>query len=315
MPGGSAGRILGCAAGHGLGESTTVSEDVEPLLPFRWDLIAPDNVGTLLDGTPPPDRLWFGEALATCTGRVLARCGDGDLVFVGRSLDSMFDLLGGALEHTDWSDRLRRLPVSFAGTWPRMSAAETRQVRRLLTELGLDPHRLARRGRPVTFVDVVCRGGTFDQLFGVLRPWIEQSREPWSVIRRKLRFIGVTIRQKASPNTFRWQQHTRDRWAASLPARATQSVSLDGWVWSYFGDQQAKTMPSFRSDAWFDGRPGAWRSETAQKALAEAFAVVDFGRSQPTRAMIVRAMSREPALAEPWLRSLVVQLGAARPGR
>jgi hypothetical protein len=32
-----------------------------------------------------------------CAAKLLARSGNGDLVFVHRSLDSMFDLLGGAL--------------------------------------------------------------------------------------------------------------------------------------------------------------------------------------------------------------------------
>lgn len=59
-------------------------------MPFRWDLVAPDQLGSLLDGIATPD-LWYLDDLAECTGKVLARSGNGDLVFVGRSLDSMFD--------------------------------------------------------------------------------------------------------------------------------------------------------------------------------------------------------------------------------
>jgi hypothetical protein len=65
-------------------------------VPFRRDLISADQLGTLLSGTTAPD-LWFLDDLLACTGKVLARSADGYLVFVGRSLDSMFDLLGGAL--------------------------------------------------------------------------------------------------------------------------------------------------------------------------------------------------------------------------
>jgi hypothetical protein len=64
-------------------------------VPFRWDLVTPDQLGSLLAGTSDPD-LWFLDDLVECAGKVLARCGGGDLVFFGRSLDSMFDLLGGA---------------------------------------------------------------------------------------------------------------------------------------------------------------------------------------------------------------------------
>jgi len=81
-------------------------------VPFRWDLVTPDQLGTMLDGAAPPD-LWFLDELVTCTGKVLARSGNGDLYFVGRSLDSMFDLLGGVLAGPVGVQRLHRLPLSF----------------------------------------------------------------------------------------------------------------------------------------------------------------------------------------------------------
>src|SRR3954464_11188002 len=84
---------------------------VEAGVPFRWDLVTPDQLGSLLDGVAPPD-LWFLDDLVACAGKVLARSGNGDLVFVGRSLDSMFDLLGGVLAGSV-GRRLYRLPLSF----------------------------------------------------------------------------------------------------------------------------------------------------------------------------------------------------------
>jgi len=87
-------------------------EAAEGSLPFRWDLIAPDQLGSLLAGTGSPD-LWFLDELVACAGKVLARSGNGDLVFVGRSLDSMFDLFSGAIADTHGQRRIRRLPLSF----------------------------------------------------------------------------------------------------------------------------------------------------------------------------------------------------------
>jgi hypothetical protein len=80
-------------------------------VPFRWDLVTPDQLGSLIAGTDAPD-LWFLDDLTGCTGKVLARSGNGDLVFVGRSLDSMFDLLGGVFAGRA-EPRLMRLPFSF----------------------------------------------------------------------------------------------------------------------------------------------------------------------------------------------------------
>jgi hypothetical protein len=51
-------------------------EAAEENLPFRWDLIAPDRLGSLLARTASPD-LWFLDELVACAGKVLARSGNG----------------------------------------------------------------------------------------------------------------------------------------------------------------------------------------------------------------------------------------------
>lgn len=283
-------------------------------LPFRWDLIAPDQLGSLLVGTASPD-LWFLDELVACAGKVLARSGNGDLVFVGRSLDSMFDLLSGAIADSHGQRRVRRLPLSFqrpgVGSWRRwrrrpLTSAEQAAARRVLAAVDLFPHGLARRDRPVTFVDVVHGGATFTELFELLRTWIDDDRQSWPVIRRKLRFVGVTSRTKTSPNTYRWQQHAA--WTRQLPSRAVVNVSLDAWVWSYFGDHQVKLTRSYRPDRWLADADGPDRDEHTRQALAEAAALVAYGRSRPGRQALARAVGPEPALAQPWLRSLVTKL-------
>src|SRR4051794_21894147 len=129
-------------------------------LPFRWD-VARDQLGTLLDGVPEPD-LWFADELVVCAARILARSADGDLRFVGRSLDSAYDLLTGALDETPWRGRMAQLPLSARG------GVSTRNVWRMRTHLaqaGLDPAALARRRRPLVLVDLVAQGGTFEGLY------------------------------------------------------------------------------------------------------------------------------------------------------
>ncbi|MEU7908298.1 hypothetical protein [Actinoplanes sp. NPDC049118] len=267
----------------------------EPGVPFRWDLVTPDQLGSLLDGTVPPS-LWFLDDLVACAGKVLARSGNGDLYFVGRSLDSMFDLLGGALVGVQ---QVHRLPLSFrrpevrAGNrWRQrpLSSAEVAQGRRFLTEVGLTPYRLARRERPAVLVDVVDGGTTFGELFTLIRDWIEQEREPWPVIRRKLRFVGITSRRKTSPNTFRWQHHAD--WTRTLPAAGVVNVSLPPDVWSYFGDHQKKLTRTFRPGDWTAEADGPGRDEHTRQALAEAAALVAYGRSTAGRHAVARAAGR-----------------------
>jgi len=291
-----------------------MGEPDEIAVPFRWDLVSPDQLGSLLAGAGEPD-LWFLDSLVECAGKVAARGGDGDLFFVGRSLDSMFDLLSGALAGVAAAPRVHRLPLSFArkgapagGGWrPRpLGEAERKQARRILASCGLAPQALARRSRPTAFADVVNAGSTFTELFTLLRDWITEDRAQWDVIRRKLRFVGVTVRHETSPNTFRWQQHAP--WTRQLPARAVLNVSLDWPAWTYLADRQVKLTRSLTPDRWLADATGPDHGEPTRQALAEAVALVAHGRSPAGRTGLARAIAGEPSLAEPWLRSLVTDL-------
>jgi hypothetical protein len=228
----------------------------------------------------------------------------------------MFDLLSGALAGRGGRWRTYRLPVSLhrpavrVGSKWRLrpfTAPERAEARRLLADAGLSPYALARRQRPATFVDVVHRGSTFTELFTLLRAWIAEEHEAWDVIRRnKLRFVGVTSRGKTSPNTFRWQQHAP--WTRQLPARSILNVSLDPWVWSYFGDHQIKLTRWFRPERWLADAEPPDRDPKTRQALAEAVAIVAHGRSAHGRKALTRAIDGEPTLAQPWLRSLIALL-------
>jgi hypothetical protein len=283
----------------------------EPVRPFRWNLVRRDQLGSLLDGVAEPD-LWFLDELAECAAKVLARAGDADLYFVGRSPDSIFDLLSGALAETAWSERVRQLPFSLFGLRGQALAPyEIAQARRYLESAGLAPRSIM-RGRPVALVDLVHHGSTFSNIYALLRPWVDQESgvaggAQWDVVRRRLRFVGITWRTKTSPKTWRWQQHVE--WAAQLPSNAIVNVSLPGEVWSYLGNVQPKTAASFWTGRWADRSVAEpRRTEETTAALAEAVALVEAGRSAGVRHQLARLLHDQPQIREPWLRSLAVEL-------
>jgi hypothetical protein len=304
---------FGCSAVMSPDRISAVLSERIPTGPFRWDLVSPDRLGSLLDGAAEPD-LWFLPALVECAGRVLARCADGDLYFVGRSPDSIFDLLSGALSSTTWHDRCRRLPLSLWSDPDSLTPAEMTQFRTNMTQLGITPDMLAGRGRPVTFVDLVYRGQTYENLFRLLRRWVDDEAASWPVVRTKLRFVGITERRKTSPNTWRWYQAAP--WAAQLPRSALIGVSLDPWVWSHLGNAQAKATRSFPVASWLDEDISVpARDPKVVAALAEAVAIVAYGRSTNGRRALTDAITPEPAMREPWLRTLVTELRRAAPHR
>ena len=77
-------------------------------------------------------------------------------------------------------------------------------------------------------------------------------------------------------------------------------------VWN---NDQPKLTPSFPRQRWTDETVRTPDHGTAtRRALAEAFALVDAGRSAEVRDRLVRTISAEPAIAGPWLRALVTEL-------
>lgn len=292
------------------------SQQEPPPRPFRWSLSAradggPDRIGGLGEGAEPVE-LWYLDELVRCTALVLARSAAADLVLVGRSLDSVYDLLTGAYERTSRADgtALRRLPLSGLSPWT-IDGTNRRRLREHLAAVGLEPSALARRGRPVALVDIVHGGGTFDALHGELARWIEESRQPWPVIRRRLRYVGVTIQGSTSPKHLRWQQSEPSwRWVRTLPSGHVVNVSMPFEVWSWFGNgHQPKIGPAFPPARWFDGdAAGVPRHERLPDALAHARALVEAGRGRAVRDQLVRVMAADPGFAAREVRALASEL-------
>lgn len=123
-----------------------------------------------------------------------------------------------------------------------------------------------------------------------------KSGVPGRVMRPKLRFIGITHREKTSPNAFRWQQHAE--WTSRLPASSVLNVSLPAPVWGYFGNTQPKMTASFTSRRWADAAIASPRRDpVARKALAAAVAIVEHGDPAETRTRYGRRTDDDRALA------------------
>jgi hypothetical protein len=77
------------------------------------------------------------------------------------------------------------------------------------------------------------------------------------------------------------------------------NVSLHPSVWSYFGDHQTKLTRSFRPEQWLAEADGPGRDERTRQALAEAAALIAYGRSRHGRHALARAIGHEPTLPNP----------------
>lgn len=84
------------------------------IAPFRWNVGNPELWKRLGAGPAVRPPAGFHDALLRLVADVVRLWGDrADLVFVGRSLESAFDLLSGALAETDYRDRVQLLQLSL----------------------------------------------------------------------------------------------------------------------------------------------------------------------------------------------------------
>jgi hypothetical protein len=280
-------------------------------VPFRWDITKRDQLGHLVSSEEVALCPEFFEELRDCSARVLAFAGDSDLVFLGRSPESLFDYLSGIFQNTCWVDRIMLLqfslysddPYHLAGTRPKDLTA----LYGYFKELQLDPTSLIHRPRPVTFVDIVDRGGTFGSLVKVIEIWTRERRLDWTAIQSKMRFVGITERTKTSPKTWRWQQH--QAWVKTLPQAKIKNVSISKWFWDYLAATQDKVTPSHVPDRWgLEEITEPDREEKRMAALRFAAALFDAGRSRDERGRFAGELTRQREMREQWMRDLVAEL-------
>jgi hypothetical protein len=273
--------------------------------PFRWDITRRNQLGSLPDVDPPETYTEFEEDLIACCARLIAFAGDSDLVFVGRSPEPIFDLLSGLLLGTSWEDRLRLLNVSIRDEQP--TREQLRTIYPYFAEVGLEPHALARRPRTLALVDVVAQGWTFKNLMEILEDWTVRERAEWRAVARKLRIVGLTWREWASPKTWRWQQHAE--WVDRLRPHEIKNVSLPWPLWEFLGNNVSKTSRAFPPTSWGDEKAAIpSRDPLARQALALAIHLFDLGRQNETRRRFARVLAGEPAMTESWFRSLILEI-------
>lgn len=279
--------------------------------PFRWNIKKYEQLGQLVEGDQAPSYPGFIDDLRRCCARVLTLAGDSDLVFVGRSPESVFDYLSGVLCGTSWEDRIALFNISLRGA--QLPGIELNHPNAILSmhqqleKLELSPSQIIANDRSVAFVDVVASGSTFQNLSALLTDWSLQARCDKSAMARKVRFVGITWQKHTSPKTWRWHQHAP--WLDEFKPQAVKNVSIPGRLWDYLGNNQQKVA------RW--NPPGRWgdaimleppREQVHLEALRLALFVYRHANQSTERALLARELVNQPAMKEPWFRALVTEL-------
>lgn len=274
-------------------------------IPFRWDISHREQLGTLLDGDAADAYPAFIKDLRICCAKVLACCKNSDLIFVGRSPESLYDYLSGVTRYTSYNNRLHLLNVAMRyytieeirKKRPKSYAAMQYQFE----AFNLDPRSLIMRKHPIAFVDIVCDGTTLRNLSDFILFWAKREAPDYPAVKRKIIFIGLT-----------WQRRTSLKnlpWVKKYSRKAIKTVPVPGRFWDYIGNKQKKVEDSNWPLYWgsFKIRQPSYKSERLQ-ALRLAHRLYNLGTDKKEKLAFIKALAEQKALQEKWIRELVQEI-------
>jgi hypothetical protein len=275
--------------------------------PFRWNLRFRESLGSLIEGERAASYPEFADDLLACAAQCVAFSQNADMYFIGRSPESVFDLLSGLLLDTPWSARLQLVQFSMRSVTENVIRREIpgalQGLRAYFRLLELSPEQLIARNQRIALIDLVASGETLGNLVGLLHSWTRELGLDWRAVKAKIYIVGITWEADPSPNTWRWNQHTD--WVGLLNRQAIKNIAIPRRLWNYLGNRQEKVTESFHPWRWPRGELAA-PNHTDQHLVALRLAVdlFDMGRTRACRERFIRLLSHGREMRAPWLRSL-----------
>lgn len=277
--------------------------------PFRWNLKKKEQLGGLLKGHRHYASQRYHNELRVCSAQVLGRSDNRRMVFIGRSPQNIFDYLSGALQNTPLEDRIDILNISNrnygASELARKMPASYTALKKHFTALGIAPKQLIASKRGICFVDLVCDGFTFDNVYEFIAQWCRDEQVDKAALWKKVKFLGITIRTKNSPNTHRWYQHAV--WLEQGDVINAQSISLRRDMWKYMGDFQSKSSNTQPPETWNEASmllPP--REKERLEALRFAYYVYNCGLQE--KSVFARELACLPEYKQAWLRDAALRI-------
>jgi len=279
--------------------------------PFRWSLSKREQLGSWPSSGQRPEAEFLSQLRAT-TARIIAMSDGANLAFIGRSPENFFDYLSGVFAGLDDVPHLHIIQYSlrWAGEGGVASIAKDKRdaLFAYFRDEGFDPAHIAASARPVALVDFISTGGTMETLTRLLKLQAEQDGVDWNAVQRKLRIVGLTTREKNSPNTWRWQQHSD--WLGIAPDMVVKNVSVP---WDFIiplANSRPKMTQANHPGRWGEEGEGRQRAPSTDQLEALAFALhlYDHGNAASERAALATEISQTHQIRQPATRALVTAL-------
>jgi hypothetical protein len=279
--------------------------------PFRWNIAQREQLGGVIAGATETRSLndMFLESLRSTAARILAHANRSDLAFIGRTPENLYDYLSGCFEGLRDTPRLHLIQYSLrnASAVDQLPEPALQGLFEYLIAEGLGPKAIATGSRPIALVDFVASGRTMEGLIRLMKLQAEREGQDWTAVQRRLRIIGLRVRTKNSPNTWRWQQH--QDWLHFIPDAIIRNVSAPAAFLHSLGNDQPKVTASFHPGRWAEEEGAARRPNSDQQAaLGFAAQLYDLGRTREERQNLAKRIARHRKMSQRATRRLVLRL-------
>jgi hypothetical protein len=132
------------------------------------------------------------DNIAKCSAYILNYCRDGELFFIGRSPENIYDFLCGAFDKfSTWRERLHYVIISMRGytDYNSLTSEQSDAIKSYLTQCGLHPKDIIQRKRRTCLVDFIYSGGTLLDFTSFLKDWTKDERLSVKDMQYKIEFI------------------------------------------------------------------------------------------------------------------------------
>ncbi len=239
------------------------------------------------------------------SAKILNYCRDGDIFFIGRSPENIYDFLLGALD-SPWKDRLHLVLISMAGyeDYNSLSSMQKSSIQSYLTNCGLHPQAIISRKRRTCLVDFVCRATTIDNFLLFMGKWVLEEKLSLGDMQSKIETILIQKQSDfKSSNNELYDAHYINYYGWGKNSLHVFPVTDSFWLDCC--DNLEKITLSYVVDAWGDSEYIEAMNYPDHKGKEHAYVSYLYGQSKRGRKFLISHIIKQDSMRFLWFRSII----------
>lgn len=264
----------------------------------------------------------FKNQLVEVTAKVLNKCHNGELYFLGRSMEHSYDFLMGAFDNIPtWKDRLHHVIISLRGACFGLEGlcdGNIEGFERQMKLHKLHPNNIIRRKHMTVIIDVIHGGGTLSCFIKCLIDYAKSCKLSVKDMLQKIAFVAIQqehyFLQSKKVEIFDSLSCVNE---CGLGRNSFHILPVNDNFWIFCGEESSKKTSSYPSYYW--GDDDYYEDMVEKHELKSHFDIHKLGLSCNEKLMydygkgegkkhLVEHMRNAYSMRFTWFRSLVVAL-------